>query len=89
MPAVKFFARLDLDPICLFLDGHYLNRYRNRDRYRDRNDVGLEHEKLGYCGCAQFDSAFYFDFDSGPDLDSDPDSDPNCDFDGDFDFDEI
>jgi len=24
MPAVKFFARLDLDPICLFVDGHYL-----------------------------------------------------------------
>jgi hypothetical protein len=23
MPAVKFFACLDLDPICLFLDGHY------------------------------------------------------------------
>jgi len=22
MPAVKFFVRLDLDPICLFLDGH-------------------------------------------------------------------
>jgi hypothetical protein len=24
MPAVKFFARLDLDQICLFLDGHQL-----------------------------------------------------------------
>jgi hypothetical protein len=24
MPAVKFFVRLDLDPICLFLDGHQL-----------------------------------------------------------------
>ena len=24
MPAVKFFARLDLDQICLFLDGHSL-----------------------------------------------------------------
>jgi hypothetical protein len=24
MPAAKFFARLDLDPICLFLDEHYL-----------------------------------------------------------------
>ena len=24
MPAVKFFAGLDLDPICLFLDGHDL-----------------------------------------------------------------
>jgi hypothetical protein len=24
MPAVKFFARLDLDQICLFLDEHYL-----------------------------------------------------------------
>jgi hypothetical protein len=24
MPAVKFSARLDLDQICLFLDGHYL-----------------------------------------------------------------
>ncbi len=24
MPAVKFFTRLDLDQICLFLDGHYL-----------------------------------------------------------------
>jgi len=23
MPAVKFFARLDLNPICRFLDGHY------------------------------------------------------------------
>jgi hypothetical protein len=23
MLSVKFFARLDLDPICLFLDGHY------------------------------------------------------------------
>jgi nitric oxide reductase NorD protein len=23
MPAVKFFARLDLDQICLFMDGHY------------------------------------------------------------------
>jgi len=23
-PAVKFFVRLDLDPICLFLDGHQL-----------------------------------------------------------------
>ena len=23
MPAVIFFARLDLEPICLFLDGHY------------------------------------------------------------------
>jgi hypothetical protein len=22
MSPVKFFARLDLDPICLFLDGH-------------------------------------------------------------------
>jgi len=26
MPAVKFFVRLDLDPICLFVDGHYLLR---------------------------------------------------------------
>jgi hypothetical protein len=26
MPAVKFFARLDLDQICLFLDGHKLAR---------------------------------------------------------------
>jgi hypothetical protein len=25
MPAVKFFESLDLDPICLFLDGHALN----------------------------------------------------------------
>jgi hypothetical protein len=24
MPAAKFFARLDLDQICLFLDEHYL-----------------------------------------------------------------
>jgi hypothetical protein len=24
MPAVKFFVRLDLDQICLFLDGHKL-----------------------------------------------------------------
>jgi hypothetical protein len=24
MPAVKFLARLDLDQICLFLDGHQL-----------------------------------------------------------------
>jgi hypothetical protein len=24
MPPVKFFVRLDLDQICLFLDGHYL-----------------------------------------------------------------
>jgi hypothetical protein len=24
MPAVKFFVRLDLDQICLFLDGHQL-----------------------------------------------------------------
>jgi hypothetical protein len=24
MPAVKFFESLDLDPIGLFLDGHYL-----------------------------------------------------------------
>ena len=24
MPAVKFIARLNLDPICLFLDRHYL-----------------------------------------------------------------
>jgi hypothetical protein len=24
MPAVKFFARLDLDQICRFLDGHKL-----------------------------------------------------------------
>jgi hypothetical protein len=24
MPAVKFTARLDLEQICLFLDGHYL-----------------------------------------------------------------
>jgi len=22
MPAVKFFVRLDLDPICLFVNGH-------------------------------------------------------------------
>jgi len=22
LPAVKFFARLDFDPICLFVDGH-------------------------------------------------------------------
>jgi hypothetical protein len=26
MPAVKFFARLDLDPIGLFLDGHQLKK---------------------------------------------------------------
>ena len=26
MPVVKFFARLDLDQIFLFLDGHYLDR---------------------------------------------------------------
>ncbi len=26
MPVVKFFGRLDLDPICLFLDGHKLGR---------------------------------------------------------------
>jgi hypothetical protein len=26
MPAVKFFARLDLDQICLFLDGHCLTK---------------------------------------------------------------
>jgi hypothetical protein len=31
MPAVKFFVRLDLDPICLFLDGHKLGL----DGYRD------------------------------------------------------
>ena len=24
MPVVKFFGRLDLDPIFLFLDGHYV-----------------------------------------------------------------
>jgi hypothetical protein len=24
-PAVKFFVRLDLDQICLFLDGHFLH----------------------------------------------------------------
>jgi hypothetical protein len=28
MPAVKFFARLDLDPICLFLNGHYVIKNR-------------------------------------------------------------
>jgi hypothetical protein len=30
MPAVKFFARLDLDQICRFLDGHYLKFQRGR-----------------------------------------------------------
>jgi hypothetical protein len=24
LPAIKFFARLDLDPICQYLDGHQL-----------------------------------------------------------------
>jgi hypothetical protein len=27
MPAVKFFVRLDLDQIILFLDGHSLNMW--------------------------------------------------------------
>ena len=27
MPAVKFLARLNLDQICLFLAGHYINRH--------------------------------------------------------------
>ena len=27
MPAEKFFTCLDLDPICLFLDGHYLQLF--------------------------------------------------------------
>jgi hypothetical protein len=31
MPAVKFFAGLDLDPIGLFLDGHFLeNKFKLR-----------------------------------------------------------
>jgi len=27
MPAVRFFGRLDLNPICLFVDGHNLNKF--------------------------------------------------------------
>jgi hypothetical protein len=30
MPAAKFFARLDLDQICLFLDGHSLAKSTGR-----------------------------------------------------------
>ena len=32
MPAVKFFVRLDLDPICLFVDGHQLELLRSTQR---------------------------------------------------------
>jgi uncharacterized protein with HEPN domain len=30
MPVVKFFARLDLNQIFLFLDGHYLRRFSKK-----------------------------------------------------------
>jgi len=30
MPGVKFFARLDLNPICPLVDGHYLTCLKKR-----------------------------------------------------------
>jgi hypothetical protein len=36
MPAVKFFARLDLDPICQFLDGHYLDEFSAHHNGNDK-----------------------------------------------------
>jgi len=29
MPAVNFFVRLDLDPICLFPDGHWIDAVKS------------------------------------------------------------
>jgi hypothetical protein len=42
MPAVKFFVRLDLDQICLFLDGHEIVVLYKDDAFRSHEDALLK-----------------------------------------------
>ncbi len=41
MPAVKFFVRLDLDPICLFVDGHCYASNHSQGKTASRMTVDI------------------------------------------------